>query len=82
MMKKIIVKKNGKRSKNNGRQLTCPHCGAGADGNTVGLYWDFQEYCWKCVICGYREYEHASRSKSMKELEQELLLDQIMDSLD
>lgn len=48
----------------------------------MDLYWDFHEHCWRCIICGYREYKHAIRSKSKKELEQERLLDQVMNSLD
>lgn len=51
--------RNGKR--NNARErneeLACPHCGAGSDGETLGLFWDFVEHCWRCIMCGYRGYE-------------------------
>lgn len=77
-----VIKKKVKGWNNSGHPLACPHCGAGVDGNTLGLYWDFYEHCWRCIICGYRKYKHATQSKSKKEIEQERLLEQVMDSLD
>lgn len=79
MIGKKTVKKNGKRWKKNGHLLACPHCGAGA-GDTVGIYWDFYEHCWRCIICGYREYDTTARNKSKKQLAQERMIEQIMDS--
>ena len=40
--------------------FACPHCGAGHDERTVGLVWDPREQCWRCLICGFREYEQAA----------------------
>ncbi|MBI3611512.1 MAG: hypothetical protein HY204_12535 [Nitrospirae bacterium] len=34
----------------------CPHCRSGSKGNTLGLLWELREGCWRCVICGYRDY--------------------------
>ena len=37
--------------------LDCPHCHAGNNGLTVGLYWDINEEAWRCFECGHRIYE-------------------------
>jgi hypothetical protein len=64
----------------NRHALACPHCRAGADGMTVGLYWDFDDGCWQCIICGYREYErlpHGVRPNAA-----ERIWDDCFDALD
>jgi hypothetical protein len=48
--------------KENGHPPACPHCRTGGDGVLVGLFWDFNERCWRCVICGYRGFEGVVRS--------------------
>lgn len=60
----------------------CPHCGTGADGVTLGLVWDYYEHCWRCVICGYRGYEHLLRPKTKAEVVAERIWDEILDGLD
>jgi len=49
--------------KENGHPPPCPHCGAGGDGVTVGLYWDYDEHFWQCIICGYRGYDGMTGAK-------------------
>ncbi len=66
----------------NGDPSPCPHCGAGADGVTVGLYWDLDDHCWRCIICGYRGYEPILRQKSKAEIVKERIWDEILDTLD
>jgi len=66
----------------NGDPSACPHCGAGADRITVGLYWDFDERCWHCIICGCRAYEQALCLMSEAEIEAERVWDRICDELD
>ena len=68
--------------KENGHALACPHCHAGADGATVGLYWDFDDYCWQCIICGYREYERIAHRRSKAENAAERIWDECFDALD
>lgn len=68
--------------KENGHALACPHCGAGEDGVTLGLYWDYDERCWRCIICGYRGYEPVLRPKSKAEIVAERVWDEILDALD
>lgn len=76
-----MSKKNGNGRENN-RALACPHCGTGGDEKTVGLYWDSDERCWRCVICGYRGYEHAIKPRAKAEIVAERLWDEILDALD
>ena len=73
-----MKKRKNFKSKENGRASTCPHCGAGADGITLGLYWDFDEHCWRCVICGYRGYEDVLRPKSKAEIAAERVWDDVL----
>jgi len=72
--------------RNNGREERapneCPHCGAGADGVTVGLFWDFGDHCWRCVTCGFRVYEHAARPRTQAEIVAEKLWDEVLYALD
>lgn len=71
-----------KKGKETDHALVCPHCGAGGDEKTVGLYWESDERCWRCVICGYRGYEHTIRSRTKTETVAESLWDQVLDALD
>jgi hypothetical protein len=64
----------GHKWKENGHALACPYCSA-------GTYWDFQDCCWLCIICGYREYEQALRLRSMIEIVAEKVWDEIFDHL-
>ena len=64
----------------NGQTMHCPHCGAGADGATVGVYWSSKDLCWKCVICGYRKYRLQQRKKT--EVRNEKIWDEIFDAID
>jgi hypothetical protein len=57
----------------------CPHCGAGADIMTVGLYWDFDEDCWHCIICSCRVYEQLATEA---EINAERIWDIVCDDLD
>ena len=68
--------------KENGHASACPHCKAGADGVTVGLYWDFDAHCWRCFICGYRGYEEIVRPKTKAEIVAERIWDETFDDLD
>src|SRR6185295_14473061 len=68
---------NDKRQ-DNGEPSACPHCGAGGDRITVGLYWDLNECCWHCFVCGCRAYEEAVCLTSTAES----LWDRICDDLD
>lgn len=76
------TKRNTENGKETDHALTCPHCGAGEDEKTVGLFWDSDERCWRCVICGYREYEHALRQQTQAEIVAESLWDRLLDALD
>ena len=49
---------------------------------TVGLYWEFDEHCWQCIICGYQGYEQVSRSRNKVEIVAARIWDEILDSLD
>lgn len=75
-----------KRKNENGKEtdhaLTCPHCGTGGDEKTVGLYWETDERCWRCVICGFREYEHTIGPQKKAEIVAESIWDQVLDALD
>jgi len=68
--------------KENGRRPGCPHCGAGADAVTVGLYWNFEDHCWQCIICGYRGYERVQHRRSPAVIIAERLWDEVLDTLD
>lgn len=72
--------------RNNGREERapneCPHCGAGADGVTVGLFWDFGDHCWRCVTCGFRVYGHALQPRTQAEIVAERIWDDLLDALD
>src|SRR5437016_1111255 len=68
--------------KENGHVLACPHCRAGADGVTLGLYWGFDDHCWQCIICGYREYEQTSRQMSEAERVANRIWDECFDASD
>jgi len=65
-----------------GHLKACPHCGIGEDGVTLGPYWDFNEECWRCIICGYRAYEEALCYKSKAEIMADKLWDEVLDALD
>ena len=69
------------RWKENGHALACPHCRAGLDGVTVGLYWDFYDHCWQCIICGYRAYEQVLRLRSEVQIVAESVWDEIFDEM-
>ena len=77
MRRTAILKGKEKR-----HALACPHCRAGMDEMTVGLFWDFQDHCWQCVICGYRVYEQVLRLRSAAEMVAERVWDEICDELD
>jgi hypothetical protein len=66
----------------NGDPSACPHCGAGEDRITVGLYWDFDESCWHCIICGCRVYEQVVCLMSEADIEAERVWDRICSDLD
>jgi hypothetical protein len=70
------------KRKKNGHALACPHCRAGVDGVTAGLYWGFQDHCWQCIICGYRAYEQVLRLRNEAEIAAEKIWDEIFDDLD
>jgi Zn ribbon nucleic-acid-binding protein len=42
----------------------CPHCRSGSDKGTLGLFWEVQERCWRCVICGYRHFGNPVAARS------------------
>ena len=44
--------------------LDCPHCHAGNNGLTVGLYWDINEEAWRCFECGHRIYEKKIKTQA------------------
>lgn len=60
--------------------LSCPHCRAGEDGNSVGLFWDLNEKAWRCISCGHRSYERKQRTQA--QLLEELVWDQVLESMD
>ena len=64
----------------NEQTMRCPHCGTGSDGTTVGMYWSSKDFCWKCVICGYRKYRLQQRTKAENRTEK--IWDEVLDSLD
>ena len=68
--------------KENGYVLACPHCRTGADGVTVGLFWDFDDHCWLCIICSYREYEKILRQRIEAERVAERIWDDFLEDLD
>lgn len=74
-------RKNGNEREND-HALACPHCGAGGDEKTVGLYWDSSGRCWRCIACGYRGYEHTIRPRTKAEIVAERLWDETLDALD
>ena len=63
------------KPKENGHALACPHCRA-------GMYWEFQDQCWLCILCGHRENEHLLRLKSMAEMVAVRVWEEIFDDLD
>ena len=75
-------KRNNGNGIEKGYSLACPHCHAGADGVTLGLYWAFNEHCWRCVICGYREFERARRPSTRTEIIAEKLWDEVLVALE
>lgn len=77
-----MSKKNNCNTKENSHAIACPHCGAGTDRVTVGLSWDFNDDCWRCVICGYRGYERMIRPRTKAEVVAERLWDEILDAVD
>lgn len=79
-----MMSKNG-NGKEKTNPLACPHCGAGEDENTVGLFWDFNEHCWHCVICGHRVYEQTLQPKSQIGVVAETIWDdwdEVLDAID
>ncbi len=60
--------------------LACPHCRAGDDGQTLGLFWDETEGAWRCMLCGHRTFDR--RRMSCAEMMGERLWDRIIDLLD
>lgn len=75
-----VTERKTENGKGNGHLTPCPHCGAGADGATIGLFWDSIDHCWWCVTCGYRGYEHAARPRTEAETFTERLWDDIRDA--
>jgi rubredoxin len=75
-------KRKNDKWKENGHALTCPHCAAGGDGITLGLFWDCYDQCWRCLMCGYRKYKHPERPKTKAEIVAERIWDQVLDALD
>jgi hypothetical protein len=71
-------KNYGKRE--NAHPLTCPHCGAGADGTTLCLCWEACENCWRCVICGYRKYE--IRTETAAEIAADRMWDEVLGEIE
>ncbi len=67
--------------KGNGHALACPHCGAGANGMTLGLFWDYYDQCWRCIMCGYREYKHTKRPRTKAEIVAERIWDEVLDAM-
>jgi len=47
--------------KETGHAAACPYCSA-------GMYWDFQDGCWLCILCGHREHGPAERLERMIEI--------------
>lgn len=76
------TKRKTENGKESGHPLTCPHCGTGENEKTVGLYWESDERCWRCVTCGYRRYEHTIRPRTKAEIVAESIWDQVMEALD
>lgn len=77
-----MSKKNNCNTKENNHALACPHCGAGADRSTVGLFWDSNEDCFRCVICGYRGHEQKLQPKTQALIASENIWDQLMEAID
>jgi hypothetical protein len=44
------------------------------------MYWDFQDRCWLCIICGYREHEQALRLRNMVEIVSARVWDEIFET--
>jgi len=78
----MMRKRERVNGKGNGQAPACPHCGAGKDGVTLGLFWDFDEHCWRCIMCGYRGYERVLRVKSKAEIVAERIWDEVLEALD
>ncbi len=76
------TKRKIENGKENGHAPVCPHCGAGRNEKSVGLYWESDDRCWRCVVCGYRGYEHAIKPRTKAEIVAESLWDQVLDALD
>lgn len=60
--------------------LTCPHCGAGKDGITLGLFWDSRERSWRCLICSHRTFERRKRSQA--EILEDMMWDRVLAAFD
>jgi rubredoxin len=78
----MMRKRKSDNGKRNRQALVCPHCGAGADGVTLGLFWDLHDHCWRCIMCGYREYKHTERPRTKAEIVAERIWDEILDTLE
>jgi len=61
-------------------QLICPHCRAGEDEISLGLFWDLSEKAWRCIACGHRSYER--RPKTQAQLLEDLVWDRVLESLE
>lgn len=81
-MRKTTAKRNGRSTRKNAKPHVCPHCGAGADGNTVGLGWDYVDQYWHCVICGYRSFERVAKPKTRAEVVAERTWDEVLDGME
>ncbi len=44
--------------------LACPHCRAGSDQTVVGLFWDWDEDSWRCLLCGHRTFPKRRLSEA------------------
>jgi len=69
-----MTKTTSHKRKENGHALACPYCRA-------GMYWDFQDRCWFCIICGYRD-EQVLRLRNMVEIVAGQVWAEIFDNLD
>jgi len=70
-----MTKKTSHKLKENGHTQACPYCRA-------GMYWEFQDCCWLCLICGHREHEQVLRLKNMVEIVAGKVWAEIFDNLD
>ena len=49
------------KRKETGHAAACRYCRG-------GMYWDYQERCWLCILCGYREHNKSLKLKRMAEV--------------